>query len=168
MGRAVLLWSDGTVAAYDDLNITGEAAYSRKLKGFANLDSNKSSNSSSNAKESSKTPGGKKKRALPSSANGAGSGRLAGPAALVDAGDGVVIVAGWSSTSSGGSSSLRFVAIDAIFGAIQCAANIDGGDVQGAMTAAKLDSKNSIQVGFLFLSLSSSDTISQGRRERGS
>jgi hypothetical protein len=150
LGRAVVLWSDGSLAAYDDQDRTGKAAYIRKLKGFTNLDINKST---ANAAEAGKTPGGKKKRGLPTSmANGGGSGGgtssiksgLAAPAALVDAGDGVVVVTGWSSTSV---SSLRFVAIDATFGAIQCAVNLSSGDILGA-TTAKLDSKNSIQVCF--------------------
>lgn len=145
MGRAVVLWSDGSVASYDDLDTTGEAAFTRKLKGFANLDSNKSSSNTS--EKATKTPaGGKKKRGLTSSSsNGAdgSSGRGSTPAALLDAGDGVVIVAGWSASSS-----LRFVALDAIFGAIQIATGLNGGDILGASTA-KLDSKNSIQVRFL-------------------
>jgi hypothetical protein len=140
MGRAVVLWSDGCIAAYDDLNRTGEAAYTRKLKEFANLDIDKSTAS---AEKANKKAAGKKKRGLANGSDASGSsGKLSAPAALIDAGDGVVVVAGWSSTYA---SSLRFVAIDAIFGAIQCATNLSSGDVLGAATA-KLDAKNSIQV----------------------
>lgn len=155
MGRAVLLWSDGSVAAFDDHNKTGEAAYARKLKGFANLEKNKSTANGGNnaAKEASKTsPGGRKKRGLPrdtSSHGGSGdsrSGAAAAPAALVDAGDGVVVVIGWSSTT-GSTCSLRCIAIDATFGAIQCTTTLNGENILGA-TTAKLDSTNSIQVGF--------------------
>jgi hypothetical protein len=141
MGRAVVLWSDGTVAAYDDESGAGEAAYTRKLKGFVNLDTNKSS--SGTVADTGKTPG-RKKRGLASSNGGAsggdGGGSTRAPAALVDAGDGVVIVVGWSLSAS-----LRLVAIDAIFGAIQCDTNLSSGDILGAATA-KLDSKHSIQV----------------------
>lgn len=151
MGRAVLLWSDGSVSAYDDQTKTGEAAYTRKLKGLASLESNKSTaNGTIAAKEASKTPGGRKKRGLPSgTTNGGSTGSrsgIAAPAALVDAGDGVVVIVGWS-TTTGSTCSLRCIAIDAIFGAIQCTTTLGGGEILGA-TAAKLDSNNSIQVRF--------------------
>lgn len=150
MSRTVVLWSDSSVIAYDDQSKTGEAAYTRKLKGFTNLDSNRSSSIRVNAaKEASKTPGGKKKRGLPTTTSISNGGYADGgtgvgaPAALIDAGDGVVVNIGWSSTT-GTTSSLRCIAIDAIFGAIQCVTTLSGGDILGTSTA-KLDSTNSIQ-----------------------
>ena len=163
--RAVVMWSDGSVAAYKvsmravlPLNAAPliiEAAYIRRLKGFAlptatTTTTTNSSNSGDGGDEipssGGKTPG-RKKRGLNknSTANGDssstnGSAAAAAAVTLVHAGDGVVVVVGWA--THGGAAALRCVTIDGVYGAIQSATNLTASDV-GAST---LDAHKSIQV----------------------
>ena len=135
-GRSILLWTDGSVAAYDSnstltVNFRGDSltpTYVRRLKGFT-LGASATSEDASRGK----TPG-RRKRGLDS--NSPGSGPAC--AALVDAGDGVIVVAGWAA----GGSSLRFVAVDAMYGAIQCANDLS----QSEIGVGKLDLSKPIQV----------------------
>lgn len=135
-GRSVVLWSDGSVAAYDSNSPLAvprgssvSPAYVRRLKGFLIVPAG----ASTDVAAGGKTPG-RRKRGL----NSSGAGPSPGCASLVDAGDGVIVVVGWTTGSSG----LRLVAVDVLYGAIQSATDLSPSDIG----TAKLDPSKPIQV----------------------
>jgi len=123
-GRAAVLWSDGTFAAYDidrrgkDISSQApplSAAFVRRLRRY----------SLSAIEVPARTTSGRKKRANQSDLSSLASGN----AVLVSLSGGIVAVAGLAPGPSGGGLALKIVAIDVIYGSIQCARGFTASDV---------------------------------------